>query len=251
VNESDPAFFGDHNRPDNAPLVPVITYNNKAIVMLRGGGLLVVDPTSTPMPIVGEYGNRYFGRDGFSGIQTGHRVILNAGAGTEATKESGYNLYQIEDRFPNAGSALPPNDHRLRHIAGHDARDRDSHGMVLGAGNYYLYSFDRLANVLEIHRTGDFSHVRTVPLVGPPSGDPTVDIVAISPSGSQIFLALRGPRPQTGAHASVGITPGLGIFTLSDAGTWGAITAVRRITNRIPVDGGEEADPHGIAVRIM
>jgi hypothetical protein len=202
------------------------------------------------MAIVAEYGNRYYGRDGCGGIQIGHRVILNAGAGTVATNESGYNLYAIEDRFPSAGSALPPNDGRLRHIAGHDAPGRDAHGMVAGAGNHYLYSFDRLANVLEIHRGGDFTHVRSVPLAGPPSADPTVDIVAMSPSGSQIFLALRGPRPQTGAHASEGMTPGLGVFTLSHGGTWGAISAVGRITNRNPVDGSEEADPHGIAVRI-
>ena len=64
VNESDPNYFGLHNCPDNAPICPLVTFNNKAIITLRGGGILVADPTTTPMSIVAEYGNRFYGRDG-------------------------------------------------------------------------------------------------------------------------------------------------------------------------------------------
>ena len=252
VNESDPNYFGSHNRPDNAPICPVVTFNNKAIITLRGGGILVADPTTTPMSIVAEYGNEFYGRDGCGGVQISNRVFLNAGAGSVTTNESGYNLYEIEDRFPAAPAYLPANDNtiRPRHFAGHDAIDRDAHGIVAGPGGYYLYSFDRLANVAEVHRAGDYSHVRTIPLAGPHSADPTPDIAYLSPTGDRIFLALRGPRPQTGAHASAGTTPGLGIFTLTEGGTWGSITAIGRTTLRNPVDGGEESDPHTVIVRL-
>lgn len=252
VVDTDPRYFGLHNRPDNAPICPVVSFNNRAIITLRGGGILVADPTTTPMKIVAEYGNLYYGRDGCGGVQVGNRVFLNAGAGTVTTNETGYNLYEIEDRFPAAPAFLPANDAdvRPRHIAGHDALNRDAHGMVAGAGGYYLYSFDRLANVLEIHRTGDFEHVSSVPLEGPLSSDPTPDIAYLSPTGDRIFVALRGPRPQTGAHASAGITPGLGILTLTEAGTWGSITAIGRTTFPNPVDSGEESDPHTVIVRL-
>ena len=252
INESDPNYFGLHNRPDNAPICPLVTFNNKAIITLRGGGILVADPTTTPMSIVAEYGNRFYGRDGCGGAQVANRIFLNAGAGTTTTNESGYNLYEIEDRFPSAPAFLPANDLsvRPRHIAGHDALNRDAHGIVAGPGGYYLYSFDRLANVLEVHRTGDFEHVSSIPLESSFSSDPTPDIVYLSPTGDRIFMALRGPRPQTGAHASAGITPGLGILTLTEGGTWGSITALGRTTYRNPVDGGEESDPHTVNVRL-
>jgi hypothetical protein len=252
VNEDDPNYFGAHNRPDNAPICPVVTFNNKAIITLRGGGILVADPTTTPMTIVAEYGNLYYGRDGCGGVQIGNRVFLNAGVGTLTTNHTGYNLYEIEDRFPSAPTYLPANDEmiRPRHFAGHDAPERDAHGIVAGAGGYYLYSFDRLANVAEVHRAGDLAHVRSIPLGGPLSADPTPDIAYLAPTGDRIFLALRGPRPQTGAHASAGTTPGLGVFTLTEAGTWGSITAIGRTSFRNPIDGGEESDPHTVIVRL-
>ena len=172
--------------------------------------------------------------------------------GTLTTNHTGYNLYEIEDRFPSAPTYLPANDEmiRPRHFAGHDAPERDAHGIVAGAGGYYLYSFDRLANVAEVHRAGDLAHVRSIPLGGPLSADPTPDIAYLAPTGDRIFLALRGPRPQTGAHASAGTTPGLGVFTLTEAGTWGSITAIGRTSFRNPIDGGEESDPHTVIVRL-
>lgn len=252
VNESDPAYFGPHNRPDNAPICPIITFNNRAIITLRGGGILVSDPTTTPMSIVAEYGNSLYGRDGCGGVQVGNRVFINAGAGTPTTNESGYNLYEIEDRFPAAPGFLPANDERIRprHFAGNTSEHRDAHGMVAGPGGYYLYSFDRLANEVEVHRTGDLGHVASIPLAGPLSPDPTPDIAYLSPMGNRIYVALRGPNPQTGAHASAGVTPGLGIFTLSRGGTWGSLTAIARTTFTNPVNGTEESDPHTVIVRL-
>ena len=61
-------------------------------------------------------------------------------------------------------------------------------------------------------------------------------------------MPLRAPAPQTGAHASVGSTPGLGIVSLRGRGRHGALTHVLRTTFPNPLTGAEESDPHGLAV---
>jgi hypothetical protein len=81
VSTADPQHLGPHNRPDNAPVCPIVSFNNKVFVTLRGGGLFVVDPETRPMSIVAEYGNMLMGRDGCGGIQVGDKMYLNGGAG--------------------------------------------------------------------------------------------------------------------------------------------------------------------------
>ncbi|MGH9719723.1 MAG: hypothetical protein ACRD8O_05890, partial [Bryobacteraceae bacterium] len=248
-----PGYFGAHNRPDNAPICPVISADNKAFVTLRGGGLFVVDPTSTPMAIVGEYGNLFMGRDGCGGAQVGKTVFLNGGAGTLTTNPSEFNVYQIRDQFPPAPAFLPANfeGNLPRHVAGNASPDRDSHGMTVTAGGHYLWQFDRLANVAEVYRLPSFRHMSTVDLRATGlSADPTPDLVALSPRGDRIYVALRGPKPQTGAHASVGISPGLGIVEISHGGAYGNLMSILPTAFRNPADGSEESDPHGICVRL-
>jgi DNA-binding beta-propeller fold protein YncE len=256
ANENDPAYWGANNRPDNAPICPIVTFNNKAIITLRGGGVLVADPTTTPMAIVAEYGNDLYGRDGCGGVQIANRIFMNSGAGSPITNISEHSLYEIADRFPDAPAFLPPNDSKVfpRIFVSHNAEmgtdHRDAHGIVAGPGGYFLYSFDRLSNEMHIHRSGDFGYIGSVPLANELSSDPTPDIAYLSPSGNHIYVALRGPRPQTGAHASEGVSPGLGIITLSEGGTWAKLTGVARTSFRNPIDGGEESDPHTVIVRL-
>jgi DNA-binding beta-propeller fold protein YncE len=246
-----PGYFGPHNRPDNAPICPVVSADNKVFVTLRGGGLFVVDPVSTPMAIVGEFGNSFMGRDGCGGAQSGKTVFLNGGAGTLTTNPSEFNIYRIPDEFPSAPSFLPANFQRNlpRHVAGNASPDRDSHGMAITAGGHYLWQFDRLANVAEIYRLPSGRHAFTVDLTATGvSSDPTPDLVALSPIGNRIYAALRGPKPQTGAHASMGSTPGLGIVNISHGGAYGGLFAILPTEFRNPEDGSEESDPHGICV---
>ncbi len=252
VNATDPAYFGPHNRPDNAPICPIVTFQNKAIVTLRGGGMFVVDPGNTPMRIVAEYGNALYGRDGCGGVQVGHKVYLNGGAGRTTTNESEFMLYTLEDKFPSEGSHLPANDEKIRPIFrdGNASHHRDAHGMTATGNGYYIWAFDRLANVLEVYRSFDFKYVHTINLVSPLSSDPTPDIVALSPLGNRVYIALRGPQPQTGAHASAGDTPGLGIMSVTDGGASGQMTHIHQTNYRNPVNGTEESDPHGVVVRV-
>ncbi|MBM3794457.1 MAG: hypothetical protein FJW31_10380 [Acidobacteria bacterium] len=252
INASDPAYFGPANRPDNAPICPIVTFQNRVVVTLRGGGMFVGDPTTTPMAIVAEYGNALYGRDGCGGIQVGNKVYLNGGAGTTTTNESEFMLYTLEDKFPAAPDFLPANDARIRPLFrdGNAGSDRDAHGMTATGNGYYIWVFDRLANVAEVHRSFDFKYVRTIPLAGPLSADPTPDIVALSPLGNRIYIALRGPQPQTGAHASAGSTPGLGIMSVTHGGASGELIHLRRTELRNGFNGSEESDPHGIVVRV-
>ena len=251
VEDSDPGYYGPHNRPDNAPICPIVSDDNKVYVTLRGGGLFVVDTQTRPMSIVAEYGNQYFGRDGCGGVQARRFMYLNSGAGTPAANPSGYAIYQLRDDFPSAPAAFPPNPaHNLPCVL--DIRGgpgRDAHGMVLTARMDFLWQLDRLANTAEVYRIPAGRHIATVDLTaGGLSTDPTPDLAALSPLGDRIYVTLRGPRPQTGAHASQGSTPGLGVITLREGGASGQLTNILRTTLRNPVDGGEESDPHGICV---
>ena len=57
-------------RPDNAPICPVIDASStRAFVTLRGGGLVVVDATATPIQIVGEYDMAAVHANGCGGIE--------------------------------------------------------------------------------------------------------------------------------------------------------------------------------------
>jgi hypothetical protein len=274
VSDTDPNYLGPHNRPDNAPICPIVSKSNRAFVTLRGGGLFVVDVKATPMAIVGEYGNQFVGRDGCGGVQVGNDVYLNGGTGTLQTNPTEFSLYHFKDQYPLAPGFLPPNwtGFCLRNLAGRFPRvffrdgspNRDAHGMVLTANRRYLWQFDRIANVAEVFTlpssrfacpfpgTSDApEHVGTVNLsVRGVSEDPTVDLGAASPLGNRFYVALRGPKPQTGAHAAVGTTPGLGIITLTQAGRNGSLTHVLRTSFINPVDGSEESDPHAAFIRL-
>jgi hypothetical protein len=253
VNDSDPAYLGPDNRPDNAPICPVISSDDKAYTTLRGGGMLVVDTTRTPMAIVGEYGTSSVGRDGCGGRQRGEAVYLNSGSGTPVTNPSQFSLYEILNTFPGAPAFLAPNTPPATEFFTAPGSDgHDAHGMVMTRNDRFLWQFDRLANEAQVFdpKKSPPTHVGTVDLATPGlSTDPTPDIVERSPDGKRIYVALRGPLPQTGAHASAGNTPGLGIVTLRGNGRTGALTDVLR-TSSINPAGQQESDPHGLTIRL-
>ena len=252
VNEGDPGYFGPHNRPDNAPICPVPSANRKVYVSFRGGGMFVVDPATSPMSIVAEYGNRSFSRDGCGGVQVGANVYLTAGAGSTTTNPDQFLVYQATDEYPSAPAFVEPNSALLKFWAGDASGGRDGHGLGASAGGAYLWVFDRTGDVAEVYRIPTGRHMNSVDLrASGVSAKPTPDLVALSPLGNRFYMALRGPKPQTGSpHVATGGTPGLGILTLSRGGAFGTLTHVFRTTLVNPVDGSEESDPHGVTVRL-
>ena len=239
-------------RPDNAPIVVVpASSGTLAFVTLRGGGLFVIDPTTTPMDIVAEYDRTTVHANGFAGVEVNGHMHMNSGAGGEATNPSEFDLYRFPLSAFSAGS--PPNSPAPSVVFSDDtvppAHERDSHGLVATKHNRYLWVFDRAMTVAEVFDTSSDAHVSTIALVHPAAEHPTPDLADISPSGNRIFVSLRGPNPLSGSpHAAKGSTPGLGVIQLTNGGKAGQLKSIVQISN-IDAAGVERADSHGIRVR--
>jgi hypothetical protein len=232
-------------RPDNAPICPLAgSPAGLSWVTLRGGGLFVVDPTRTPMAIVAEYDRATVHPNGCGGTEAGGRVWLNSGGGTAG------NLHEFDVyRFPLTGYAAsnPPNTPAPALVLSDDVEPRDGHGTTLVGGHVWV--FDRGTNVAEVFDGSSGGQVGTVSLLGGPSADPTPDLADPAPSGSRIFVSLRGPNPLSGdPHVSTGSTPGIGVVEVQEGGRRGFLKAVVPISNR-DATGTERADPHGLRVR--
>jgi hypothetical protein len=236
-------------RPDNAPICPFVASDNgAAFVSLRGGGLLVLDHTATPMTIVGEYTSSQIGGNGCGFAEARGHVIMNAGGATAA------NLDEFAAfRLPMTGYAAsnPPNTPARELLFKDDSTHRDAHGTVATRGQRYVWMFDRAGNVAEVFDGTSGARINTVGLASPGSADPTPDLGVVSPDGSRIFVSLRGPIPLSGdPHASTGSTPGLAVIQLTEGGRDGFVKAIVRISNT-DAAGVERADAHGIGLRIV
>ena len=238
-------------RPDNAPICPVIDASSQfTFVTLRGGGLLVVDSTASPMAIVAEYDRATVHPNGCGGVEAAGRMFINSGGGTAGNPLEA-DLYA----FPLSGiDATPnlPNTPAPILVFSHDDRGFvDSHGTILTKGERFLWVADRAANRVVAVDTASASVVGEFGLAGPASADPAPDLMAIAPAGNRVFAALRGSNPLTanvpGVGNAVGATPGLGILRVTESGRSGVLQAIAPISHVI--DGVEQADPHGIAVR--
>jgi hypothetical protein len=238
-------------RPDNAPICPVIDATSRfTFVTLRGGGLFVVDSSVTPMAIVAEYDQSTVHPNGCGGAQTGGKMYINSGGGTPANPLEA-DLYT----FPMSGFSTvpnPPNTPAPALVFSHDNRGFvDSHGVVLTKHNRFLWAGDRAANRLVVVDTATDLVVNEIGLAGGVSSDPAPDLMGISPNGSHVFIALRGPNPLTanvaGVNNAVGNTPGVGIVRVEKGGQHGVLAAVAPISHI--VNGVEQADPHAMAVR--
>ncbi|HEV2147100.1 MAG TPA: hypothetical protein VGR37_06840 [Longimicrobiaceae bacterium] len=234
-------------RPDNAPICPIVDgTGDYGFTTLRGGGMFVVDARSTPMRIVAEYDRSVVGANGCGGAEAAGSMYINSGGGT-ASHLHGFDVF----RFPLTGydPSHAPNLPAPQVLFSSDEHDRDGHGMVVSRDERYLWVFDRDANVAEVFDAATGAHTGTVALAGAVSDDPTPDLADISPSGSRIFVTLRGPNPLTGdPHVATGSTPGIGIVQVQEGGRTGTLKAVVPISNR-DANGVERADPHGIRIR--
>lgn len=240
------------DRPDNAPIVVVPSSSGTfAFVTLRGGGLFVIDPRTTPMTIVAEYDKGTVHANGFAGAEVNGYLYLNSGAGGAASNPSEFDLYRFElSRF---ASSNPPNSPAPTVLFSDDtvppAHERDSHGLVATKDNRFLWVFDRAMGVAEVFDVSLDARVATIELAHRSAEHPTPDLADIAPSGNRIFVSLRGPNPLSGSpHAATGSTPGLGVIQLRQGGRVGVLQSVVPISN-IDGAGVERADSHGIRVR--
>lgn len=86
-------------RTNNHPICPNPVSNGFVYVTLAGGGLLVLDSSTTPMSIVGEYDQAIVYGAGCGGVQTGNKVYINSGvsASVAGFDQSMFALYEFDD----------------------------------------------------------------------------------------------------------------------------------------------------------
>jgi hypothetical protein len=237
-------------RPDNAPICPFVPdIGYPAYISLRGGGMLAVDPFTTPMSIVAEYDAEHIPRDGCGFTQAKGWVFGNGGGGNVANPD-GWFLYRLPEAGPDVYDPLNPPNTPHPEVISRDARGpRDAHGVGTSKQGKYVYFFDRAANVVEIYKAASGEYEKTESLVSPFSADPTPDLAGEAPDGKYVYLSLRGPLPLSGdPHASTGSTPGLLVVELRQDGRDMAVRGLAPISN-IDAGGAQRADGHGIRVR--
>lgn len=254
-------------RPDNAPICPVIDSSSRLVfVTLRGGGMFVVDATTTPMGIIAEYDKDNVHPNGCGGIETRGKVFVNSGGGTTANPtESDLYSFPLEE-FPDGGFNSP-NTPAPTVVFSKDAGDHDSHGTLLTKGRGLVWVGDRFANEIEVVDPRRDELVNTFSLAGDVSADPAPDLMDVSPDGKHAFVALRGPCPLTanaaGVNNAVGATPGVGVLEINRGGFEGELVGVAPIANPAPAgfdcptrtdDAAgsitNQADPHALRVRL-
>lgn len=178
-------------RPNNVPIGTIPSTKNNVYVTFGGGGLLVLKLDTTPMQIIGEYGNVIVNGAGLVGAESKAKMFLNAGvsAGGAGSDQSTFGVYAFDDTaydvnatpMQNTPMAMQvfkdsTNTNTIGNIDGTRTTDttgqlpnltsrRDSHGTALTINGKYLHVTDRLQNVIEVFDTKTFDHVSTYDLV--------------------------------------------------------------------------------------
>jgi hypothetical protein len=234
-------------RPDNAPICPVVESRGRlAFVTLRGGGLLVVDVTTTPMSIVAEYDSTTIHPNGCGGVESAGKLYVNSGGGTPANPfESDLYAFRIADF---GATSTTPNSPARSLVFSQDGQGQvDSHGTTLTRDGRYLWVGDRVANKIVVVDTSSDVVVDEIPLAGEMSADPAPDLMDIAPSGNRVYVSFRGLAALTGGAPASGTTPGVGVVRVEDGGADGQLMGIAPITRM--VQGVNRADPHGLRVR--
>jgi len=178
-------------RVNNVPICPIPSTNNNLYVNFGGGGMLVLDPKTTPMTVLGEYDSTTFNGAGCGGVQVGPQMFLNSGisAGGAGFEQSTFSLYSFDDEAfgrnvnfapPNTPSPEvvfkdPTNTNTIGNVDGVDATNnsgqipgittrRDAHGMIKTLDQSYIHQFDRLRNVVEVFDVESHERILTYDL---------------------------------------------------------------------------------------
>jgi hypothetical protein len=237
-------------RGNNLPICPIPSSTNKLYITLAGGGLLVADLATTPMSIVGEYGQAVVYGAGCGGAQVKNQMVLNAGVSTSSA------VFSLDDdAFPRGqGSTINPentpmpirifqdegntqtggNVEGIKGVSDNSGQKpgvstrRDSHGAAVHPNKMYVYVVDRIQNIVEVFHSTTYERS-------------SFDLVSRSgqtgragpSSACYMMVALRGPAPVSVSHSAQGSCPGVGIVELLDNGKTGRLVGVIRTTNTI------------------
>ncbi|MBH0187723.1 MAG: hypothetical protein HP493_02390 [Nitrospira sp.] len=236
------AALENGERPDTSPICPITESSSQyAFVTLRGGGLLILDVTATPLKVVATLDNNQIHPAGCGGIQAGGTMYVNSGGGWPIAPLS-YDIYALD--ISNLPKAIT-----VKLVSQRDEQFADSHGMA--SVGRYVWNADRAGNNVEIIDTLSNLSVGAIDLETAANADPAPDLMDTAPDGQYVFVSLRGSSPLTGndkdAHNAMGTIPGVGVIHVDEGGRVGHYKGQATVTNL--KDGKETADIHGIAVR--
>lgn len=216
---SDGALGG---RPNNLIICPVPSSTTPhAYLTLAGGGLLVVDHSTTPMAIVGEYGNQVINGAGCGGVEAGASMFLNAGvsASGAGADQSTFTVYSLPTIFPEAPDfyaenspapklvfADPSNTATNGRLVGPASNDsgqlpglttrRDSHGMLRSKNGQFVHTVDRIQNRVEVVRAQDGGeHIGGFDLISADGEGEGVGPCAAASVGDDPGLPTNDPTP--------------------------------------------------------
>ena len=277
-------------RTNNSVICPIAASNSvHSYATLAGGGMFVIDMTTTPMAIVAEYTTSTIRNAGCGGIEASGYMHINSGTSAAAPTESEFTMYRFDiGDFPvapgfNASNTPAPvavfaDPDNGKNCATDPScattANRDSHGMVLvrnviSGAPRYIHQFDRIRNNVEVFKMSPpwstFRHEGSYTLTGsgtcgttpgsPVFDDPTPDLldlsVADAPDGGRIYVGNRGPVPLTVSHAATGSCPGLAVVTMDPNRKGGALTNVLPTTHMsLETTPRNISDPHAAIVRV-
>lgn len=218
----------DTAHPDNAPICPLLfaAGTTQVYVTLRGGGLYIVDTSTTPMKVVKSFSKDQIAPSGCGGISTGKKVYVNSGTAT-----AGY-VYV----FDNASNLVKTIN--LTNLG------TDAHGMALTGDGKYLWVGNRGNgdNIAVIDTAKD----DIVGAIAPVGSAP--DIMDISPNGKFVYIAMRSANPLTGGAPAKGEKPGIQVMEVTEKGAKGVQKQFIPIGDQSPQSPN---DVHAVALRVV
>lgn len=164
-------------RPNNVPICPIIAPNGLVFNTFGGGGLIVLDSTTTPMQMVGAYGNSVIYGAGVCGEAVGSKAYFTSGvsASGAGVDQSMWALWAFDaDMYPSAiltAENMPMPDFAFefdgtatggRTTTGNytpgDPR-RDAHDLAGTIDGKYVHVVDRILNVIDVFDVETDEHV--------------------------------------------------------------------------------------------
>ena len=168
-------------RPNNVIICPIASEGGNAYVTMGGGGLIIANTKTTPMSIVGEYGNQSVNGAGCGGVEVEGTMWLNAGVSASAAgaTQSIFTLYTFNDgdytntnnpentpapvlvfkdetNTATGGNSSGLLANETGQLPGITTR-RDAHGMARTLDGAYVHTVDRLRNVVEVYDSVEFN----------------------------------------------------------------------------------------------
>lgn len=216
----------DAGHPDNAPICPLLfaAGTKQVYITLRGGGLLVVDASTTPMKVVKSLAKDEIAPAGCGGIALGEKVYINSGTATSG------HVYVFDK------------NNTLKKTLTLTSLGTDAHGMILTGGGRYLWVGNRGNgdNIVVLDTKTD----EIAGTISPVGSAP--DIMDVSPHGRLAFVALRSANPLTGGAPAKGEKPGIQVMEITEKGTKGVQKLFIPIGDQSPQSPN---DVHALAVR--